>query len=162
MEPCTTQVQKTDDKGNNVTTNIQVGAVRPEAGREGSTGDDQRLRLDGGRAAGGRERRADHDECAGHGGCEGGKQPIPLGAVACFRRSIKQLFTNGGGWYGVNSAHPFENPTPFTNCRELLAVIVVPMAQVYMFGLLVGNKKHAWTLFAVMLALFLLSFVGAW
>jgi len=80
-------------------------------------------------------------------------QPIPLGGVACFE-AIKQLFTNGGGWYNVNSAHPFENPTPLTNFLELLAIIVVPMAQVYMFGLLVGNKKHAWTLFSVMLALF--------
>ena len=72
-------------------------------------------------------------------------QPIPVGAVACFE-AIKQLFTNGGGWYNVNSAHPFENPTPLTNFLEMLAIIVVPMAQVYMFGLLVGNKKHAWCL----------------
>ena len=68
--------------------------------------------------------------------------------------SIKQLFTNGGGWYNVNSAHPFENPTPLTNFLEMLAIIVVPMAQVYMFGLLVGNKKHAWCLFNVMLAMY--------
>ena len=88
-------------------------------------------------------------------------QPIPLGGVACFE-AIKQLFTNGGGWYNVNSAHPFENPTPLANFLELLAIIVVPMAQVYMFGLLVGNKKHAWTLFAVMLALYILSFAGSW
>ena len=53
----------------------------------------------------------------------------------------KQLFTNGGGWYGVNSAHPFENPTPLSNFLEMLAIIVVPMAQVYMFGLLVGDKE---------------------
>ena len=83
------------------------------------------------------------------------------GRVAAFE-SIKQLFTNGGGWYNVNSAHPFENPTPLSNFLEMLAIIVVPMAQVYMFGLLVGNKKHAWCLFAVMLALFVLSFAGAW
>ena len=78
-------------------------------------------------------------------------QPIPVGPVASFE-SIKQLFTNGGGWYSVNSAHPFENPTPLTNFLEMLAIIVVPMAQVYMFGLLIGNKKHAWCLFDVMLA----------
>ena len=58
--------------------------------------------------------------------------------------------------------HPFENPTPLTNFLELLAIIVVPMAQVYMFGLLVGNQKHAWCLFNVMLALFVLSFFIAW
>ena len=88
-------------------------------------------------------------------------QPIPVGLVASLE-SIKQLFTNGGGWYNVNSAHPFENPTPLTNFLELLAIIVVPMAQVYMFGLLVGNIKHAWCLFTVMLAIYMLSFVGAW
>ncbi len=86
---------------------------------------------------------------------------IPIGPVASLE-SIKQLFTNGGGWYNVNSAHPFENPTPLTNFLEMLAIIVVPMAQVYMFGLLVGNKKHAWCLFNVMLALYMLSFVIGW
>ena len=88
-------------------------------------------------------------------------QAIPVGPVAALE-SIKQLFTNGGGWYNVNSAHPFENPTPLTNFLELLAIIVVPMAQVYMFGLLVGNIKHAWCLFAVMLSLFVASFAIEW
>ena len=88
-------------------------------------------------------------------------QSIPLGWLASFV-PIKQLFTNGGGWFGVNSAHPYENPTPLTNFLELLAIIIVPMAQVYMFGLLVGNVKHAWCLFAVMLGLFVGSFVVAW
>ncbi|HXR06608.1 MAG TPA: potassium-transporting ATPase subunit KdpA, partial [Candidatus Acidoferrum sp.] len=88
-------------------------------------------------------------------------QPVPVGPVASFV-SIKQLFTNGGGWYNVNSAHPFENPTPLSDFLEMLAIIVVPMAQVYMFGLLVGNKKHAWCLFMVMLGLYLLSFGVAW
>ncbi len=88
-------------------------------------------------------------------------QSIPLGTLAAFV-PIKQLFTNGGGWFGVNSAHPLENPTPLTNFLELLAIILVPMAQVYMFGLLVGNLKHAWCLFFVMLALFIFSFGFAW
>jgi K+-transporting ATPase ATPase A chain len=88
-------------------------------------------------------------------------QLIPVGPVASFE-SCKQLFTNGGGWYGVNSAHPFENPTPLANFLEMLAIIVVPMAQVYMFGLLVGNTKHAWCLFNVMLALYAFSFAAAW
>ena len=86
---------------------------------------------------------------------------IPIGPVASFE-SCKQIFTNGGGWYGVNSAHPLENPTPLSGFLEMLAIIVVPMAQVYMFGLMVGNKRHAWTIFAVMLSLFVLSFVVAW
>ena len=88
-------------------------------------------------------------------------QPIPLGLVAGLE-SIKQLFTNGGGWYNVNSSHPFENPTPLSDFLEMLAIIVVPMAQVYMFGLLVGNLKHAWCLFAVMLSLYVLSFGISW
>src|SRR5664280_1577993 len=88
-------------------------------------------------------------------------QPLPVGPVASFE-SCKQLFTNGGGWYGVNSAHPYENPTPLADFLEMLAIIVVPMAQVYMFGLLIGNKRHAWCLFAVMLGLYLLSFAVAW
>jgi K+-transporting ATPase ATPase A chain len=86
---------------------------------------------------------------------------LPVGPVASFE-SCKQLFTNGGGWYGVNSAHPYENPTPLANFLELLAIIVVPMAQVFMFGLLIGNLKHAWCLFAVMMALFVSSFGIAW
>ncbi len=88
-------------------------------------------------------------------------QVIPVGPVASFE-SCKQLFTNGGGYYGVNSAHPLENPTPLSDFLEMLAIIVVPMAQVYMFGLLVGNKKHAWCLFTVMLSLYVLTFVVAW
>ena len=76
--------------------------------------------------------------------------------------SCKQIFTNGGGWYGVNSAHPMENPTPLSDFLEMLAIIVVPMAQVYMFGLMVGNKRHAWCVYGVMLSLYVLSFVVAW
>ncbi len=122
VEPYTTQVQKTDDKGN------------PVNGADGKP-----VMVDA---------KVD-------------TQPIPIGPVASFE-SCKQLFTNGGGWYGVNSAHPLENPTPLSDFLEMLAIIVVPMAQVYMFGLLVGNKRHAWCLFAVMLALYVLSFAVAW
>jgi K+-transporting ATPase ATPase A chain len=88
-------------------------------------------------------------------------QLIPIGPVASYV-SCKQIFTNGGGWYGVNSAHPFENPTPLSDFLEMLAIIVIPMAQVYMFGLMVSNRRHAWTLFSVMLALYFLSFVVAY
>jgi K+-transporting ATPase ATPase A chain len=89
-------------------------------------------------------------------------QLIPIGPVASYV-SCKQIFTNGGGWYGVNSAHPFENPTPLSSFLEMLAIIVIPMAQVYMFGLMVGNRRHAWCLFSVMLALYGLSFgVALW
>ncbi len=161
MESYTTQVQKTDDKGNNVTTNIQLVLSAPKLDEKG-----QPVMTNGVAVM------VDVPQVDAKGAplmtnvavmvdAKVETQPIPLGGVAAFE-SIKQLFTNGGGWYNVNSAHPFENPTPFTNFWELLAIIVVPMAQVYMFGLLVGNTKHAWTLFAVMLVLFFLSFAGAW
>ena len=161
MEPYTTQVQATDAKGNNVTTNIQLVLQAPKLDAKG-----QPVMTNGVAAM------VDVPQVDAKGArimtnvpvmvdAKVETQPIPLGGVACFE-AIKQLFTNGGGWYNVNSAHPFENPTPLTNFLELLAIIVVPMAQVYMFGLLVGNKKHAWTLFSVMLALFFLSFAGAW
>jgi potassium-transporting ATPase potassium-binding subunit len=86
---------------------------------------------------------------------------IPVGPVASFE-ACKQLFTNGGGWYGVNSSHPLENPTPLSDFLEMLAIIVVPMAQVYMFGVMVANRRHAWCVFAVMLAFYALTFAVAW
>jgi len=161
MEPYTTQVQATDDKGNNVTTNIQMVVQGPKLDANG------KQVMENGAVV-----MVDIPQVDAKGApimtnapvmvdVKVATQPIPLGAVASFE-SIKQLFTNGGGWFNVNSAHPFENPTPLTNFLELLAIIVVPMAQVYMFGLLVGNKKHAWCLFSVMFALFFMSFVIAW
>jgi len=161
MEPYTTQVQKTDDKGNNVTTNIQLVVTNPKLDEKGQpvmtngvavTVDVPQVDAKGAPIMTNAPVMVDAKVAT---------QPIPLGGVAAFE-AIKQLFTNGGGWYNVNSAHPFENPTPFSNFWEMLAIIVVPMAQVYMFGLLVGNKKHAWCLFYVMLAMYLFSFGVAW
>jgi K+-transporting ATPase ATPase A chain len=161
MEPYTTQVQKTDDKGNNVTTNIQLVVSSPKLDDKG-----QPVTTNGAAVM------VDVPQVDAKGApimtnvpvmvdAKVATQPIPLGGVAAFE-AIKQLFTNGGGWYNVNSAHPFENPTPFSNFWEMLAIIVVPMAQVYLFGLLVGNKKHAWCLFYVMLAMYVFSFGIAW
>jgi K+-transporting ATPase ATPase A chain len=161
MEPYTTQVQKTDDKGNNVTTNIQLVVTNPKLDEKGQpvmtngvavTVDVPQVDAKGAPIMTNAPVMVDAKVAT---------QPIPLGGVAAFE-AIKQLFTNGGGWYNVNSAHPFENPTPFSNFWEMLAIIVVPMAQVYMFGLLVGNKKHAWCLFYVMLAMYVFSFGVAW
>jgi potassium-transporting ATPase potassium-binding subunit len=122
VEPYTTQVPKTDDKGN---------AVNDAAGKPVMV--DQKV----------------------------DSQLLPIGPVASFE-SCKQIFTNGGGWYGVNSAHPYENPTPLSSFLEMLAIIIIPMAQVYMFGLMVSNKRHAWTLFTVMLSLYVVSFAVAY
>ena len=81
---------------------------------------------------------------------EGVKQAIPLGPAAS-QIAIKQLGTNGGGFFGVNSAHPFENPTPFANFLEMLAILLIPAALTYTYGLFVGSKKQGWTLFGAML-----------
>ncbi len=161
MEPYTTQVQKTDDKGNNVTTNIQLVVSMPKMDAAGKPvmANDAPVMVDTPQVDTKGAPIMTNMPVMVDAKVE--TQPIPIGAVASFE-SIKQLFTNGGGWFNVNSAHPFENPTPLTNFLELLAIIVVPMAQVYMFGLLVGNKKHAWCLFNVMLALFVLSFAVSW
>lgn len=85
---------------------------------------------------------------------DGATQVIPLGPAAS-QIAIKQLGTNGGGFFGLNAAHPFENPTPFSNFLEMLAIIVLPAACVYAYGLLVGAKRHAWVIYGVIMAFFL-------
>lgn len=85
---------------------------------------------------------------------EGATQTISRGPVAAFL-AIKQLGTNGGGFFGANSAHPFENPGFWTDTVTLVAILVLPMACVWLFGRIVGDRRHAATLFAVMLVLLL-------
>lgn len=85
---------------------------------------------------------------------ENAKQTIPLGPVAS-QIAIKQLGTNGGGFFNANSAHPFENPTAFSNLLEMLAIILIPAASVYAYGIMIGSKKHAWLLFSAMLLLWM-------
>ena len=92
---------------------------------------------------------------------EGQQQIIPLGPAAS-QIAIKQIGTNGGGFFGVNSAHPFENPTPLSNFLEMLAILLIPAAQTYTFGLMIGRRRHGWALFAVMLILVLGGFAIAW
>ena len=76
-------------------------------------------------------------------------QTIPLGPAAS-QIAIKQLGTNGGGFFNVNSAHPFENPTPFSNFLEMLSILLIPAALTYTFGKMVGDKRQGWALLAVM------------
>jgi potassium-transporting ATPase potassium-binding subunit len=83
---------------------------------------------------------------------EHAKQTIPLGPVAS-QVAIKQLGSNGGGFFNANSAHPFENPTMITNFLETLCIILIPAALVYAYGVMVGSKKHGWLLFFVMFLL---------
>lgn len=85
---------------------------------------------------------------------EKGKQLIPLGPVAS-QIAIKQLGTNGGGFFAANSAHPFENPTALSNFLETLAILLIPAASVYAYGVWIGSKQHAWLLFFVMFFLWI-------
>jgi potassium-transporting ATPase potassium-binding subunit len=84
---------------------------------------------------------------------DGGKQTIPLGPVAS-QEAIKQLGTNGGGFYNANAAHPFENPTPWSNFLNVVAIFFIPAGIVYMFGRMVKSPKHGWAVWATMFLLF--------
>ena len=79
-------------------------------------------------------------------------QTIARGPVAAME-AIKQLGTNGGGWFGPNSAHPFENPSFFTNILECISIVLIPMATVWMFGRITGRMRDAVVIFSVMMAL---------
>ena len=85
---------------------------------------------------------------------EGETQTIARGVVAPMV-AIKQLGTNGGGYFGPNSTHPYENPTPLTNVVQTWSIAVIPMAMVWTLGYMVGRRRFGVMLFAVMLALFI-------
>jgi K+-transporting ATPase ATPase A chain len=92
---------------------------------------------------------------------EGADQVIPLGPAA-LQIAIKQLRTNGGGFYGQNSAHPLENPTPLTSFLEMLAILMISAALTYTYGLMAGDQGQGWTIFGAMMALFLSGFALSW
>ncbi len=81
---------------------------------------------------------------------EGAKQTIAQGPVAS-QEAIKELGTNGGGFFNANSAHPFENPTPLTNFFEMFLLLVIPAALTYTFGKMVGDTRQGWAIFAAFL-----------
>jgi len=83
---------------------------------------------------------------------QGAQQVIPMGPAAS-QIAIKQLGTNGGGFFSANSSHPFENPTPFSNLLEMLAILLIPAALTYTYGRMVGSVRHGWTIFTTMLIL---------
>ena len=88
------------------------------------------------------------------------QQTLPLGPAAS-QVAIKQLGTNGGGFFNVNSAHPFENPTPLSNFLEMLAILLIPAALCYTFGHMVGDTRQGWAVLAAMLVIFVpLTFAG--
>jgi potassium-transporting ATPase potassium-binding subunit len=80
------------------------------------------------------------------------QQTIVIGPLAAFV-PMKQLGTNGGGFYGMNSAHPFENPTDITNFLSCIAMMLFPFALVLMYGHMLNRKRHAWVIFSVMMSM---------
>ncbi len=84
------------------------------------------------------------------------EQKIPLGPVAPMV-AVKQLGTNGGGWYGPNSAVPLENPTPFSNLLETLAIILIPVAVTFMVGAFTRRRKLTAMVFGTMLLMSVIS-----
>src|SRR6202047_1980054 len=89
---------------------------------------------------------------------EGTQQVIPQGPVAALE-IIKNLVTNGGGFFNANGAHPYENPTPLTNFLEMLAIVLLPAAFTNTFGRMVGQPRQGWLLYRVMLLLFVCGLV---
>jgi K+-transporting ATPase ATPase A chain len=92
---------------------------------------------------------------------EGAKQTIAQGPVAS-QEVIKMLGTNGGGFFNANSAHPFENPTPFTNMFQMFLIFLIPAAVTYTFGKMVRDTRQGWALFAAMSILWLAGTVVAY
>jgi K+-transporting ATPase ATPase A chain len=93
---------------------------------------------------------------------EGAKQIIAQGPVAS-QEAIKMLGTNGGGFFGANSAHPFENPTPVTNFLQIVLIFLIPAGLTYTFGEMVGDRRQGWTVFAACAAMFLAgAFFSYW
>jgi K+-transporting ATPase ATPase A chain len=88
-------------------------------------------------------------------------QTIAMGPVAS-QEAIKMLGTNGGGFFNTNSAHPFENPTQFTNFFEMLAVLVIPAALVFMYGRMTGNRRQGYAIYGAMMVMFLGAVVVAY
>ncbi len=91
----------------------------------------------------------------------GATQAIGMGPVAS-QEAIKELGTNGGGFFNVNSAHPFENPTAFTNFFEMLLVLIIPAALVFTYGRMTGNRRQGYAIYATMMVMFLGAVVVAY
>ena len=89
---------------------------------------------------------------------EGTEQIIARGPAAA-QIAIKQLGTNGGGFFGVNSAHPFENPTIASNMAQSLSILLIPVAFCFLFGQMVGDRRQGWAIFAAMAVMFVAGLV---
>ena len=89
------------------------------------------------------------------------EQALPMGPVAS-QVAIKQLGTNGGGFFNTNSAHPYENPTPLSNLLEMLAILLIPAGLCFTFGRMLGDMRQGWAIFAAMFLIFAVSLAGCW
>lgn len=87
---------------------------------------------------------------------EGAEQIIAQGPAAS-QVAIKQLGTNGGGFFGVNSAHPLENPTILSNMVQSVLILLIPVAFCFLFGRMVGDRRQGWAIFAAMGVLFVVG-----
>ena len=92
---------------------------------------------------------------------EGGRQTLAMGPVAS-QEAIKQLGTNGGGFFNANAAHPFENPTPVSNFLSMLAIFLIPAGLTHTFGRMAGDARQGWALFAAMALLFFAGAAGGY
>lgn len=92
---------------------------------------------------------------------EGAEQAIARGPAAA-QIAIKQLGTNGGGFFGVNSAHPFENPTILTNMVQSLSILLIPVAFCFLFGRMAKDRRQGWAIFAAMGVMFVLGLLVIW
>jgi K+-transporting ATPase ATPase A chain len=92
---------------------------------------------------------------------EGGKQTLAMGPTAS-QIAIKQLGTNGGGFFNVNSAHPFEGASPLSNFVQMVAILAIPAAQTYMYGRMAGDQRQGWTLFGAMAVIFFIGVASAY
>ncbi|QVL31895.1 potassium-transporting ATPase subunit KdpA [Telmatocola sphagniphila] len=87
------------------------------------------------------------------------EQTLPMGPAAS-QIAIKQLGTNGGGFFNTNSAHPYENPTPLSNFLQVLSILLIPGALCYTYGLLVNDRRQGWAILAAMLIIFIPCVIG--
>jgi K+-transporting ATPase ATPase A chain len=162
VEPYNNQIPKVDDKGNPVMAKVPVTELKPKLDANGQPikgPDGQPMMADVAKLDDkGQPVMADQPVMVDN---RVDSQTIPVGPVAS-QIAIKQLGTNGGGYFGQNSAHPFENSSPLSNFIELFGLIIIAGGLVYTFGLLVGDVRQARLLFSVMLVLLVGAFAVAW
>lgn len=84
------------------------------------------------------------------------EQVFPMGPVAS-QEAVKEIGTNGGGFFNANSAHPFENPTPISNILEILAILLIPAALTYVFGRMIGDTRQGWAIYCAMMLIFVIA-----